>query len=276
MPEHLIDSLDDPRLDVFRELKKTNLTRWSGRFIAEGVRVVKRLLASELEVESVLVSRSHRHRILGLCLPNVDVFTLPQSVAEMVVGYRFHAGVLACAQRPGQPELATWAQPDSRTSFLVACPNTTDPDNLGTIIRIAAAFGAEGILLGRGCADPFSRRTVRVSMGNVFQMPIREADDIEAELRELGETGKMALLGAVLSDSAIPLADCPVPSRAVLLLGNEADGLPQSLIDLCDQQVTIPMAVGVDSLNVGISAGILMYHFRQHANRFESQRDSKQ
>ncbi|WP_437202608.1 TrmH family RNA methyltransferase [Planctomicrobium sp. SH664] len=258
MPEIQLDQLDDPRLLPYRDLKKTNLTRWSGQFIAEGIRVVERLLASGLQIESVLITQEQRHRLPAEMGQRTTVLVVPQSLAELIVGYRFHAGVLACARRPDNPELRSLVARTSDRSLLIGCPQTTDPDNLGNIIRIGAAFGISGLLAGQETADLYSRRTLRVSMGNAFQLPMRLSDDFAADLRQLQSQGYQ-IVASCLSPQAIPLREFVPSSRMVLLLGNEANGLEETLLQLADQQVVIPMAAGVDSLNVSIATGILLY-----------------
>lgn len=260
MAESLITSLDDPRLEPYRALKQSNLTRWSGVFIAEGVRVVERLLESRYTVQSVFVSQSQRHRLPADLGSRCEVYTCPQSLAELVVGYRFHTGVLACARRPENPPLEALLQTWSSRSLLVGCPNTTDPDNLGTILRVAAAFGAGGLLLGRGCCDPYSRRSLRVSMGSALALPVRESEDFVGDLNWLGGREGFQIVASVLDARAVPLAQAQSAPRTILLLGNEADGLPGELVELADQLLTIPMAQGVDSLNVGVAAGVLLHH----------------
>src|SRR5690606_14217240 len=109
--------------------------------------------------------------------------------------------------------------------LLIACPNVDDPENLGSLIRIGTAFGADGMLLGRRCADPFARRVLRVSMGTALSLPIVECDDLAGELERLRSQRGFALAATVLDEIAIPLERVSRPSRLILLFGNEAHGL---------------------------------------------------
>ena len=261
MPLTPIASLDDPRLQVYRSLKTTNLTRWSGLFIAEGKRVVERLVASDYPIESVLLSVRLVEEFAPLLPPDVPALVLPQPLAEELVSYNFHAGVLACGRRKPAPDLDAVLAGTRGRLTLIACPHTTDPDNLGTLIRLATAFGAAALLLGKGCADPYSRRTLRVSMGNAFQLPIIEDDELETTLVRLRNISGLEVVATVLGDDAEPLAAVTPSARTVLLFGNEADGLDRRWIDLTDRRVTIPMRPGTDSLNVAVAAGIFLYHF---------------
>lgn len=259
MAEHLIESLDDPRLLPYRALKQSNLTRWSGSLIAEGIRVVERLLAGPVHVESVFISEAQRHRFPADLGERVEVFRCSQSLAELVVGYKFHAGVLACAKRPLNAELSTFTQAEQSRSVIVCCPNITDPDNLGSIVRIAAGLGAAGLLLGERCCDPWSRRSLRVSMGNALRLPIRESTDVLSDLLTLRDTHGCELVATTLNSQSRPLSQWTPPERMVLLLGNESEGLPLDIVQHSTAEVFIPMAAEVDSLNVSVAAGIFLY-----------------
>lgn len=256
---HAIEtSPDDPRLALYRHLKRTNLTRWSGRFIAEGEKVVERLLASPFKVESVLLS-DRRRDFLARLPATVAAFILPHDECEELTGYKFHQGVLACGIRRPSPSLAELLPPEGRLTLAVA-PRITDPDNLGTLLRLAAAFGLHAVLLGPGSADPFSRRTLRVSMGAALSVPIVEADDLPTTLHDL-KTHDVHLIATVLDPTAEPLPTAHRPDRLALLFGNEAHGLSPAELAACDRHVTIPMAPPADSLNVSTAAAIFLYHF---------------
>lgn len=255
-----IESLDDPRLDVYRDLKKSNATRRSDVFIAEGRLVVERLLAArDWQVESVLVSAERLERIRSSLRPGGLVYVVSHAVCCQLVGFNFHAGVLGCGRRRRrvQVELAGL----SGRATLIACPQVSMPDNLGSIIRLAAAFQMAGVVVGPMSADPFSRRVVRVSMGNIFGVPVFEPVDFEAELGRLVDEKGFEAVGASRSPRAEPLRGFQRSERTVLVLGNEATGLRADWEAICSREVTIEMAAEVDSLNVSTAAGILMYAF---------------
>jgi tRNA G18 (ribose-2'-O)-methylase SpoU len=258
---HLIESLEDSRLDVYRNLKKSNETRRSDVLIAEGRLVVERLLAArEWEVESVLVSADRLERIRGSLRPGGVVYVVSHANCSELVGFNFHAGVLACGRRRRRLRVELPAAGTAATT-LIACPQVSMPDNLGSIIRLAAAFRMAGVLVGPMSADPFSRRVVRVSMGNIFGIPVFEPVDFEAELRRLVAEEQFEAVGASRSARAEPLRKFQQAERTVLVLGNEATGLRADWESMCAREVTIEMAAEVDSLNVSTAAGILMYAF---------------
>jgi tRNA G18 (ribose-2'-O)-methylase SpoU len=266
MPTEVIDSLDDPRLEPYRNLKSTNRTRWSNQFIAEGMLVVERLLASDFEVVSVLASRKMERHIVPLVPDDRPLYLLDHVLAAQLVGYTFHTGVLACGVRKPGPMLETLIVPGTDSTLLAACPNVSDPENIGALIRLCAGFGLSGLVLGPGCADPFSRRVLRVSMGTTFSVPIVEARDLRSDLIRLRDEFAVELCAAVLDPRAERLESVSRSARMALLFGNERHGLDPQWIELCQRRLTIPMAPGADSLNVAVAAGIFFHHL-QHSGR---------
>ena len=262
-----IHSLDDPRLDPYRNLKQSNLTRWSGLFIAEGEKLSRRLLESEFETVSVLLGRSYVDAFVPLVRSDAPVFIVPDDDVEKVVGFNFHRGVLACGRRRPGRALDHIAN-SHRDATLVVCPDVQDPENMGAMLRIGSALGITAIMLGRRCADPFSRRVLRVSMGAALRLPIIESDDLATDLQRLQREFQYELVATVLDDDAQPLQRIERAGRTALLFGSEGHGLARSLVDLCDRKVTIPMQPGTDSLNVAVAAGIILHHYLRVAVSF--------
>jgi len=254
----MVDRLEDRRLDPYRSLKIASLHRRAGLFIAEGDKVVERLLASDFEVVSVLVSE-RRVSSLGLLeKPGLEVFVVSDRLATELVGFKFHAGTMACGRRKPSPDLTTLAT----AAFVVGCSGVDDPENLGSIIRHCAAFGVGGLVLGPNCADPYSRRVIRVSMGNGFRMPIIETGDLATDLLRLKNEHGFQLIATVLEQEAEPVRGATAPDRAVILFGNEAHGLEPGLVGICDRRVTVPMHSAADSLNVAVAAALILYELR--------------
>ncbi|MEX2187144.1 MAG: RNA methyltransferase [Pirellulales bacterium] len=269
MPVEFLTSLDDPRLAPYRDLRQTNLTRWSGLFIAHGRRVVERLLASEYGVESVLLSDRRQEALFAAWpahwvaqwIANVPVLVVGQDLAEQLVGYNFHAGVLACGRRFEPFTVAETLAVCRHSYTVVACPRITNPDNLASILRICAALGIDGVLLGPGSCDPFSRRVLRLSMGAAFGLPIAESTTLLDEVTAARDAAGWQLIAAAIDDTAEPLCDAARPQRIILVLGNEAAGLDEAWLAACDRRVMIPMTTAVDSLNVAVAAGVMLHHF---------------
>ncbi len=263
MPEHKIESLDDPRLMPYRHLKDTNRTRWFETFVAEGEKLTLRLLDSACSVESVLVDRTHLERLRPQLREDLEVLVVENRLVPEIVGFNFHRGVLACGRRPENPALEQMAKPVDRRLRLVVLPDVQDPENLGTIVRTSAALGVDAVLLGRDCADPYSRRVLRTSMGAVWRVPLRQCPDLLADLRRLRHEFAIDLAATVLAADAQPLANFQPPARLALLLGNEGHGLGNECIAACQHRLMLPMQPGTDSLNVSIAAGIFLYQLMQ-------------
>lgn len=262
MPIIPITDLDDSRLDVYRHLKQTNHTRWQQIFIAEGEKLVERLLESRMETLSILAAESHVERWRSRVAAEVPIYQVGARDVDQLIGFQFHRGVLACGRRPPNPTFAGMWPAVEQPLTLVLCPDIKDPENLGTILRISAAFGVDGVIIGRAGTDPYSRRVLRVSMGTVFRLPVIQTDDWPAMLTTLKLAG-VETAATVLDPQAERLITATRPSRFALALGSEGHGLPPDFVAQCDRQLTIQMADGVDSLNVAIAAGIFLHHFTQ-------------
>jgi tRNA G18 (ribose-2'-O)-methylase SpoU len=260
MPRIYVTSPDDPRLRDYQQLNERNLIRQSGRFIAEGDKVVERLLASRYEVDSVLADESWADRLQPLLPADTPVYVAPQALIERTIGFNFHRGVLAAGRRGDPLRLADLLSGIGKKSTIVVCPDIHDPSNLGTLIRTAAAFGVSAILLGRECAYAFSRRVLRVSMGAVLQMPVIESGDLHADMRLLVQSG-FEITATVLDETATPLREAKRNDRLAILFGSEGHGLAESWLAHCSKRVTLPMHGNIDSLNVAVASAVFLYHF---------------
>ena len=190
---------------------------------------------------------------------NVPVYTAPRRCSARIIGFHLHQGVLAAGRRRPEMTLHEMLGPaDDRPLGIIICPRITKPENMGLIFRVAAGLGADGLLLGPECCDPFSRRCLRVSMGAVSG-PVRKSSDLAADVAELRERWGVEMLAAVLDERAVPLARVCWPRRAAVMLGNEFDGLADRWLSCCSQRATIPMARKTDSLNLGVAARIFVH-----------------
>ena len=261
-----IDSFDDPRVAHYRNLKDRELDRRGRLFIAEGEHLVRRLLASDFQVESVLLAQRRAAEIATIVPANVPVYVVPQERMNEILGMKFHSGVMACGRRQGRLTLDEVVPKDRDRLTLVICPEIANVENIGSLIRLSAGFGADAMILGERCHDPFWRQSIRVSMGAIFKLPLLQTDDLARDLRRLKDEWHVELIATVLDPSAEPLAPSRRGPKVGLLFGNEAQGLDQQWIDQCDRRVTIPMH-HADSLNVAVAAGIFLYHFTTAAPR---------
>jgi tRNA G18 (ribose-2'-O)-methylase SpoU len=256
-----LPNLSDPRLDSYRNLKDRELARLGGRFIAESELVVRRLLVSDYAVESVLVARRKAEALLPAVPESVPVYVLPEAQLDAVIGYPFHTGVLAVGVRKESPSFDEVLPAMPARSTLLICPDLTNHENLGSLIRIGSALGVDALVLGERCCDPFYRLCIRVSMGTIFSLLIVQCGNIVADLGRLRNDFGYQLAASVLDPSAEILDQAIRPERFGILFGNEATGLLNEHIAACDRKITLPMSRGTDSLNVAVAAGIFLYHF---------------
>ncbi len=252
-------------LDAYRDLRDRDLRR-EGLLVAEGRWLVERLLASGWEVLSVLCAPRLAGHFRELAADRCPVLTADEQRLAELAGFPFHRGVLAAARRPKFPSLADWLAAAGNVGnagraggTLVLCPQLTGEYNLGSIVRSAAALGADALAVGPSCCDPLSRRALKVSMGAAFRLPLLALDEQEAaDLQRLRAAG-WRVTGASPAAQAVPLASWHREGPVALVLGEEAGGLPEPWAGGCDLLLRIPMRPVVDSLNVSVAAGILLY-----------------
>ena len=249
----------DRRLDDFRDLvtadRRPDRPGGRGLVIAEGVVVVRRLLQSPYPIRGLLgVARRYDELADDLSTQAVPYFVVEPELMAEVVGFHLNRGVLATANRAASP------LPDeliSRATALAVLEGVGDHENLGSIFRSAAALGIDGILLGAGCADPLYRRSVRVSMGTVLQIPFAPLPGWPAGGADLLRAHGFRLAALTPRASAIPLVAAGLSQgRVAVVLGSEGPGLTDEALAAADLQVRIPMSRGIDSLNVGTAAAI--------------------
>lgn len=266
MPVIPIEDFRDPRVDVYRDLPTAHLTRYSGLFIAEGEKLVRRLAESDYPVRSVLAEASFVSLAQEIIGERAPIYMLEREPLLELVSFKFHRGLLACGERKAPSTTASWLDELPSQATLIACDKVCDPENLGGILRNAAAFGVDGVLIGRGCADPFSRRVLRVSMGTAFKLRIAQCTDLAAELLQLRSLG-FETIGAMLSPQATELENATRGFRSLLVLGNEGHGLTDEVAAACSKKVKLEMRRGVDSLNVSVASGVFLYHFMRQGGR---------
>lgn len=254
---------DDPRVTPYRDLKARarDPRRDPGRFVVEGETAVVRLLESAFAVESVLTTPTRLERLRPHLRPGLPVLVAPPDLLLAITGVDLHRGCVALARRPAPGPVAL-PPPDRPRTTIVAAQGLGDPVNVGALVRDCRAFAADLLLLDARGADPFAPRAVRAAMGHVFAQPLAVVDDLEAEVAGLRASGRR-VLAATLSPGATPLPRLVRPDHVVLLLGHEDQGLRPSLLALADEEVTIPLAPGVDSLNVAAAAAVLLYALSQ-------------
>lgn len=256
-----IDSVEDPRLDPFRDLRHRSLTHFSQRFVAEGWIVVERLLRSDFETESVVCSPKYVEQIQAAWHKPGTILVMPNEFFTGLVGFHFHRGALACAKRkPLTPvqELSPddWKEPKT----LAGVVGVQDPENLGSILRTCAGLGIDTVLIGPDCCDPYSRRVLRTSMGNALKLRLLSSGRLIPDLRWLQTSLQMQILSTSLAADSKSLEEIDWGRRRLILLGNEGHGLPMDVQMASDVRVRIDMDLNTDSLNVSVAAGIILHY----------------
>ncbi|WP_058270467.1 TrmH family RNA methyltransferase [Olsenella massiliensis] len=272
-----IENISDPRVRSYARLTSRQLQRRlepdEGVVILESLLVIRTALREGVQVRSVLVDERHVEKLLAdipeLDGSDVEVFCASRAVLSGICGFSVTRGYLAEARRPRPLPQERLLRAASR---LVVLEGLTDVSNVGAAFRSAAALGADGVLLAPGCADPLNRRAVRVSMGTVFQLPWARAEGPWPQ----GAFAQMAGLGVwrvalALTPEAHPLGELSRLPQArgpmALVFGSEGAGLSSRTLSACDVHAVIPMAVGVDSLNVAASVAVACWELfgRPHA-----------
>lgn len=258
MPIVDVDDPSDVRLADFRDLTDADVRPdRRGIVIAEGVNVVGRLLCSPYPVRAVIGVAERIDALATMLDPlSVPVYRVGKWTLSEVVGFRVTRGLLASADRVPEPPLAAVLD---RAQQIAVLEGLNDFENLGALFRNAAAFGVDAVVLDARCADPLYRRSVRVSMGHVLQVPFaRTPDPLPDLLDRLSARGIRTL--ALTPSGDVALADVPRGERWALLLGAEGPGLSAAALNHADLRVRIPMAPGVDSLNVATAAAVAFAH----------------
>ncbi len=262
-----ITDFSDPSLDVYARLTEAQLLNRfdpkNAMFIAESPKVIHRALDAGYQPVSLLMERKDiggsAREVLARC-GNIPVYTADDSILAQLTGYHLTRGVL-CAM--GRPPLPAVSQITETARRIVVLENVMNPTNVGAIFRSAAALGMDAVLLTPGCSDPLYRRSARVSMGTVFQIPwtfLPEGTPWPSLLKDLGfHTAALALTDDSISIDDPRLANA---DKLALALGSEGDGLAETTIAGCDDTVKIPMYHGVDSLNVAAASAVAFWELR--------------
>ena len=274
-----INDFNAPELDIYARLKENQLQHYfepaPGLFIAESPNVIERALNSGCKPHSILVENSQIEKeakhIIARC-GDVPVYTASFDVLTKLTGFQLTRGLLCAMYRPTLPSVEKLCKTARRIAVL---ENVMNPTNIGAIFRSAAALGMDAVLLTAGCSDPLYRRASRVSMGTVFQIPWTYFNNKEfstsienssknyiLSLKELGfVTAAMALKDNSTSVDNPVFANC---NKLAVILGTEGEGLCEETIEACDYTVMIPMAHGVDSLNVAAASAVAFWELGNH------------
>ena len=253
----------DPRLDDYTRLKdvklRSKIEPERGLYMAESANVIERAIQAGHRPRSFLMSARWLESLM------------PEDVLEHMTGFHLHRGALAAMQRPLLPslgELLATARDGAPARRVVVLENLVDHTNVGAAFRSAAALGVDAVLVTPQCADPLYRRSVRVSMGTVFQVPWTRLESWPGDIKALQEAG-FTVASLALSDDSVSLDDfTALPAlqrpgaRLAMVMGTEGDGLGKRTIVASDYTVKVPMDHGVDSLNVAAASAVVFWATR--------------
>jgi tRNA G18 (ribose-2'-O)-methylase SpoU len=263
-----IDDPDDPRVREYLHLTdmalRTRTEPASGIYLAESAKVIRRALEAGHQPISYLMAERWLDDLADLVADaerrGLPVYVGDKRVLAEITGFHLHRGAIAAMHRPPPQDAVELVRSARR---VVVLEDVVDHTNVGACFRSAAALGVDVVLVTPRCADPLYRRSVRVSMGTVFQVPWAHIDPWPASVRTLQEAG-FTVAALALSDQAVSLDELAAdpPERLALVLGTEGDGLRSATVASADLVVRIPMAAGVDSLNVAAASAVAFWALR--------------
>ena len=280
-----ISSFDQPGLAPYRTLRRSAEHAAQGIFVAEGDKVVQRLLESHFGVESVVLPESRLlefQPLIAARKEKIAVYLAEKKFLETLVGFEMFQGVLAIGKIPGKISLEGLLKENPSPRLFAAVDGLTNAENIGLLVRNCAAFGTQALIVGETCSSPFLRRAVRNSMGTIFKLPILElsrrdefhespkssapsdrpgvpkGESLAQTLRELHAQGIRCIAAHPHTDKKI-LSQADFSGDCCLVFGSEGYGISTPVLAECDEAVLIPMANDVDSLNVSAAAAVFLY-----------------
>lgn len=261
MQIHRVTALNLPELSPYATLRQHQEHKRAGIFVAEGDKVVRRLLESDFGVVSVLLPerRLAEFELLVRARPeNVSIYVMEIAELEKLTGFPFFQGVLAVGRIPRTHTLDSLLTQMARPHLFVAIDGLTNAENVGLIVRNCAAFGAQALLVDDSSASPFLRRAVRNSMGTIFKLPVVETPRLLDAVQHL-RSDNIRVIAAHPTTGNHSLHATNLSTDCCLVFGSEGLGLSHEMLAVCDDCVAIPMSNGVDSLNVGSAAAVFLY-----------------
>ena len=261
-----LEGADDPRVADYARLTDVKLRRKlepeRGMYIAESSKVLRRALAAGHAPRSFFMAEKWLEDLADVLAahPDVPLYVGTDEVLEQITGFHLHRGAIAAMQRPEPLPLESLLATSSRVAIL---EDIVDHTNVGAIFRSAAALDVDAVLVTPRCADPLYRRSIRVSMGTVFQVPWTRLEHWTADLQKVKDAGFTTAALALGEDSiALPELAARGDERLALILGTEGDGLGAATVHHADLTVRIPMSHGVDSLNVAAASAVAFWETR--------------
>jgi tRNA G18 (ribose-2'-O)-methylase SpoU len=258
--EH-VKTLEHPELLPYRTMKQQLDHHQQRIFVAEGEKVVRRLLESRFTILSLLLPEKwlrNYEPLLQKRPEEIHAFVAEKADLERLTGFSMYQGVMAVARIPESASLERVLGASAKPHLLVAIDGITNAQNLGVLVRNCGAFGVQAFVVGNTSSSPFLRRAVRNSMGVIFNLPVVEVGNLAHTLEDLRRQGIRSIAAHPHTDRKT-LAQADLASDCCLVFGSEGYGLAPEVLAACDEAVAIPMQGGVDSLNVGSAGAVFMY-----------------
>ena len=257
----------DPRVAAYRDIRERDLVGRQGLFVAEGKVVLDILLSSlDYEAQSVLVLDSRLaglEAVLGKAPATVPVYTADAAVMDTIAGFHIHRGILAIGRRRAVPTAMELLEAVPERALVLVLVGISNHDNIGSIFRNAAAFGAAAVFIDPTCCDPLYRKSIRVSVGGVFRVPFARFDGTAGFAQNLLDHGFRSV--ALSPRGTTDIRDIANKDRMALFLGTEGDGLPAALLSTM-QTVRISIAPDFDSLNVAATSAIALHRLSEEGD----------
>ena len=263
----VVTSIDDPQVDVYRNIRDADLRGRKHLCMVESEMVVRRMLESDWNIHSLFLSPEKHDRLASIIGKNHKVFVADVSVMSDITGFHIHRGVLAAVHRPivekegdSVTRIIENVKGNTKISLLLA-EGITNVDNMGALFRNAAAFGVDGLLFDHRCCDPLYRKAIRVSMGHTFSLPWAVMIDWKEGLQRLKQELGIKLIGCETGYVSKPMWEVEPTEKFALIMGEEKSGLSSTTIELCDAIAEIPMTKNVPSVNVAVASAVGLYEF---------------
>lgn len=256
-----VDSLNLPELAPYRTMRRHHDHVLQRIFVAEGDKVVRRLLETNFHIVSFLMVEKWLPELsaeLQARTEDIPVFIAPKERMEELVGFTMYQGVLAVVRFPEPPPLNQLLASSPKPRLIVALDGLADAENLGVIIRNCVAFGVQLLVSGETSTSPYMRRAVRNSMGTIFKLPVIEPPSLVQMLQELRRRG-VRCVAAHGRSRLKTIGDCDLTGDCCIVLGSEGRGISPAVLEVCDEAVAIPMANEVNSLNVANAGAVFLY-----------------
>jgi tRNA G18 (ribose-2'-O)-methylase SpoU len=257
-----IDTLEIPELQPYRTLRQTADHEKQGIFVAEGEKVVARLLESDIQIISVLITPEwlavYRNRLESKPW-DLAVFLGKKDLLNSIVGFHLHQGIMAVAKIPPSISLDSIAKQSPKPNLFVAIDAMTNSENLGVLIRNCTAFGVQALIVGETSSSPYLRRAVRNSMGTIFKLEVVRSADLAATIRELQSRFSIRVIAAHPHVEQSSISEVNLRGDCCLVFGSEGNGISRRVLEACNDATAIPMQLGVDSLNVASASAVVLY-----------------